>query len=147
ATLDDMGGSIKGGEEQALKMIEMTLSIDYNEENDYNLISPYIANGAISPAFYYHKIKEHYTPSNRKKYDRLLMRLLWRDYFRFMLKKYSNIFFKPNDADKRTWASKEDLCTFMKNTKQPVIEKLFRELQNTVNLPYDHRDILAAYML
>jgi len=147
ATLDDMGGSIKGGEEQALKMIEMTLSIDYNEENDYNLISPYIANGAISPAFYYHKIKEHYTPSNRKKYDRLLMRLLWRDYFRFMLKKYSNIFFKPNDADKRTWASKEDLCTFMKNTKQPVIEKLFRELQNTGNLPYEHRDILAAYML
>src|SRR5690606_41589873 len=83
ATLDDITNPIKGEEEQALKMIEMTLSVDYNEENDYNLISPDIANGAISPAFSYHKTKEHYTPSNRKKYDRLPMRLLWRDYFEF----------------------------------------------------------------
>jgi len=148
ASLDDIEIPLEGGEEKALEMIEKTLSADYSDVNDYNLISPYIAHGAVSPAFYYHKIKEYYHPASKKKYDRLLMRLLWRDYFRFMLKKYPNIFFKPTHADESgRIASKNDLKVFITGSNHPIIDKLIKELQTTGNLPYEHRDILAAYML
>ncbi|HLT86841.1 MAG TPA: deoxyribodipyrimidine photo-lyase [Sphingobacterium sp.] len=148
-SLVDIEAPLQGGEEKALEIMEMTLSADYNDVNDYNLISPYIANGAVSPAFYYHKIKEHYHPSNKKKYDRLLMRLLWRDYFRFMLKKYPNIFFKPGNLDKTdSTTSADDIKALIAGGNyHPVIGELIYELQTTGNLPYEYRDILAAYML
>ncbi|TYR32957.1 deoxyribodipyrimidine photolyase [Sphingobacterium phlebotomi] len=149
ASLDDIEVPLQGGEGKALEMIEMTLSADYNDINDYNLVSPYIATGAVSPALYYHKIKAFYDPSNKKKYDRLLMRLLWRDYFRFMLKKYPNIFFKPSYSDKSTLVtSGDDLRVLMRSGRHhPVIDELIHDLQTTGNLPYEYRDILAAYML
>lgn len=148
ASLDHTANLQQGGEERALQMIEMTLSTDYNDVNDYNLISPYIAHGAVSPAFYYHKIKESYQVSNKKKYDRLIMRLLWRDYFRFMLKKHTNIFFKSEPSDEDMAVTTGDrLKALLKNgSDHPVIDKLIHEVQTKGNLPYEHRDILAAYM-
>ncbi len=149
ASLDDVEVPLYGGEEKALEMIEMTLAADYDDVNDYNLISPYIANGAISPAFYYHKIKEHYHSANKKKYDRLLMRLLWRDYFRFMLKKYPNIFFKPSDSKTSARVTSGIVLKELiaDGNYPPAIGELIEELQTTGNLPYEYREILAAYML
>src|SRR5690606_40219045 len=103
----------------------------------------------VSPAFYFHKIKEHYRPSNKKKYDRLLMRLLWRDYFRFMLKKHPNIFFKPGVSTEdglTTSAAQIEQC-IAEERHPSVIREFLGELQTTGNLPYEHREILAAYML
>lgn len=140
---------LPGGEEKALEMIETTLSADYNAIDDYNLISPYIANGAVSPAFYYHKIKEHYQTSNKKKYERLIMRLLWRDYFRFMLKKYPNIFFKPHTTgEEASIASGDRLKELLKKgSDHPVINAFIHKMQTEGILSYEYRDILAAYML
>lgn len=138
-----------GGEDNALQIIKKTLSVDYNEADDYNLISPHIANGAVSPAYYYHEIKKHYQASNKKKYDRLIMRLLWRDYFRFMLKKYPNVFFKPSNPEEEISAqSRDQLKTLLGNgSNHPVIDEFIREMQTKGNLPYEYREILAAYML
>lgn len=145
----DGGTHLRGGEENALKLIDKTLAADYDDINDYNLISPYIAVGAVSPAFYYHQIKAHYQASKKKKYDRLFTRLLWRDYFRFMLKKYPNIFFKPSHSGTNSAViSGEEVKAFILDDTHPSgIGKIIRELQLTGNIPYEHRDILAAYML
>ena len=138
-----------GGEEKALEIVEMTLQTNYTNVDDYNLVSPYIATGAISPAFYYHRIKSYYSPGHKKKYDRLLTRLLWRDYFRFMLKKYPNIFFKPgSDDDNKEIIPFSTLKKFLTaSSNHPIITEFLEQLQNTGNLPYEYRDILAAYML
>src|SRR5690606_29612690 len=50
--------SLIGGEEHGLTWLNKTLSSTYNEADDYNVVSPYIAHGNISPAYYYQKIKE-----------------------------------------------------------------------------------------
>lgn len=149
ASLTNTPNALQGGEQKALEIMEMTLAPDYNDVNDYNLVSPYIAIGAVSPAFYYHNIKEAYQVSNKKKYDRLIMRLLWRDYFRFMLKKHPNVFFKSDSSNGDTTVMTGDqLRALLKNgSEHPVIGQLIRELETKGNLPYEHRDILAAYML
>lgn len=149
ASLTDIKTPLQGGEEKAMEMIETTLPADYNDVNDYNLVSPYITHGAVSPAFYYHKIKAYYHPANKKKYERLLTRLLWRDYFRFMLKKHPNVFFKPSDVDKDAKVtSADDLkARVAAGIQHPLIDEIFRELQTTGNLPYEYREIIAAYML
>ncbi len=137
-----------GGEEEALKTLAMTLAVDYDEADDYNLISPYIAHGCISPAYYYHKIKAAQQGSKKKKYDKLILRLLWRDYFRFMLKKYPSIFFK----DYAQGQSVSESIVAIKNLLQEgssdeVIQKLILQVQSQGNLPYEYREILASYLL
>ncbi|PRD57193.1 deoxyribodipyrimidine photo-lyase [Sphingobacterium gobiense] len=149
ASLNNIEAPLHGGEGKALEMIEMTLSADYDDVDDYNLISPYIANGAVSSAFYYHKIKTYYHPSKKKKYDRLLTRLLWRDYFRFMLKKYPNIFFKLNSSNTSAPVTSGDVlkACIRDSSPPPLISEFIHRLQTTGNLPYEYREILAAYML
>lgn len=140
--------TLLGGEDEAIRTIEKTLAADYNGIDDYNLISPYIANGAVSPAFYYHKIKESYSPANKKKNERLTSRLLWRDYFRFMLKKYPNIFFKNHETDKDIADTARRLLELReKEIQEPIISALLHDLFNKGNLTYEHREILAAYFL
>ncbi|WDF69861.1 deoxyribodipyrimidine photo-lyase [Sphingobacterium oryzagri] len=139
---------VKGGEDEALMVIDRTLAPDYDDVDDYNLVSPYIANGAVSPAFYYHKIKENNLPAHKKKYERLILRLLWRDYFRFMLKKHPNIFFKNHQPEKDIAASVEKLRALQdREINEPLIEALLHDLFHKGNLTYEHREILAAYLL
>jgi deoxyribodipyrimidine photo-lyase len=140
--------TLRGGEKHALDMIEMTLTAHYDEPDDYNLVSPYIAHGAISPALYYHKIKAAGSQLNKKRYDRLISRLLWRDYFRFMLKKYPNVFFKNHSPETDVVASAEKIHDMVRNgADEPVIQQLLEQFVHEGNLPYEHREILAAYLL
>ncbi|MGO1243661.1 MAG: deoxyribodipyrimidine photo-lyase [Sphingobacterium sp.] len=146
SSLDDK--RIQGGERRALQTIAQTLSLNYSEIDDYNLVSPYIAVGAVSPIFYYHEIKAAYSPNKKKKYDQLILRLMWRDYFRFMLKKYPNIFFKNHDVSTDVKNSIEVLQQWLTGqSEHPVIQDLKNQMQQIGNLPYAHREILAAYMI
>lgn len=136
-----------GGEKEARAMIKRTLAADYKEMDDYNFISPYIAHGNISPAFYYNSIKEHFSNSNKRKYELLTLRLLWRDYFRFMLKKYPNIFFKNHHEESDPQSSVSALKKLLViGSGHPVIDLLLQQMKNTGNLPYEYREILAAYI-
>ncbi|MFD1769070.1 deoxyribodipyrimidine photo-lyase [Sphingobacterium suaedae] len=137
---------LRGGETAARQTAAKTLSPEFDDMNDYNLVSPYIAVGAISPADYYHQIKERYTSANKKKYERLILRLFWRDYFRFMLKKYPNVFFRNQDLTKDVQADAQRLRQHLcEDSHHPVINDLLNILQSSGNLPYEHREILAAY--
>jgi deoxyribodipyrimidine photo-lyase len=99
----------KGGEEQAIKRLhyyfqETKLILNYkNTRNeliggDYSSkFSPYLAFGCISPRKIYHELKifEENNVANESTYW-LVFELLWRDYFRFMMKKHQNKFFLSN---------------------------------------------------
>lgn len=139
---------LQGGEQAALAVLKETLASDYNEIDDYNLISPHIAHGTISPAYYYHHIKEAQQAFKKKKYEKLILRLLWRDYFRFMFKKYPNIFFKDFKDKKGIEASITALKELLENnTAQEPIHSFIQELQTEGNLAYEKRQIVATYLL
>jgi deoxyribodipyrimidine photo-lyase len=98
-----------GGESQALKRLnyyffESQLISTYKQTrngmtgSDYSSkFSSWLVLGCISPRFIYQELKKYeslYT-ANESTYW-LVFELLWRDYFRFMMKKYHNSFFQQN---------------------------------------------------
>lgn len=93
---------IKGGENEALKRLnhyfEETNSISTYKETRNGLVgadystkfSAWLALGCISPRFIYQEIKKYEQKfgSNESTYW-LVFELIWRDYFRFIMKKYN----------------------------------------------------------
>jgi deoxyribodipyrimidine photo-lyase len=99
--------SFVGGESAALKRMrhyfEETKAISQYKETRNGLIgadysskfSAWLALGCLSPREIYFELKKYETQfgANDSTYW-LIFELLWRDYFRFMMKKYSNKFFQ-----------------------------------------------------
>lgn len=99
----------KGGETEAIKRLNHyffeTKSISNYKETRNGLIgadysskfSAWLALGCLSPREIYYELKKYETQfgANESTYW-LVFELLWRDYFRFMMKKYSNKFFQQS---------------------------------------------------
>lgn len=119
-----------GGESQALKRMnhyffESQAILTYKQTRnamtgpDYSSkFSPWLALGCISPRFIYQELKicESVYSANESTYW-LIFELLWRDYFRFMMKKYHNSIFQKNG---------------LKNTDSGVAKIDFKKLQNWI---------------
>ncbi|MGJ1197746.1 deoxyribodipyrimidine photo-lyase [Sphingobacterium spiritivorum] len=143
---------LRGGEDEALKKVEEVLSGQFNEQLDYMMLSPYIAAGALSPIYLYHKIKDAKLVLNKKRTEKLTAQLLWRDYFRFMLKKYPNVFFKKNGTGKseytNTDTNPEDLKKWQSGqTGHEFIDKAMQFLSQTGNLPSDLKKIVSLFFV
>lgn len=96
----------KGGEDEALKRVnhyffETKALSSYKETRnglvgaDYSSkLSAWLGQGCLSPRYIYHEVKEYEKQhgANESTYW-LIFELLWRDYFRFMMKKHRNKFF------------------------------------------------------
>ena len=106
----------KGGETEAYKRLnyyftESKLISNYKETrnrligaNYSSKFSPWLANGCLSPREIYYELKKYEEKfgANESTYW-LVFELLWRDYFRFMMKKHRHQFFlqtgiKPTDS-------------------------------------------------
>lgn len=106
----------KGGETEAYKRLnyyftESKLISNYKETrnrligaNYSSKFSPWLANGCLSPREIYYELKKYEEEfgANESTYW-LIFELLWRDYFRFMMKKHRHQFFlqtgiKPTDS-------------------------------------------------
>ena len=97
----------KGGETEAIKRLNHyffeSKSISTYKETRNGLVgadysskfSAWLAMGCISPRFIHHELKkyENQFGANQSTYW-LIFELLWRDYFRFMMKKYKTKFFQ-----------------------------------------------------
>jgi deoxyribodipyrimidine photo-lyase len=95
-----------GGEDEAINRLnyyfkESKLILNYKQTRnelvggDYSSkFSAWLANGCLSPRKIYHELKlfEAQYQSNESTYW-MIFELLWRDYFRFMMKKHQNKFF------------------------------------------------------
>lgn len=105
---------LKGGETTAFKRLQFyffeTNSIStYKEkrsgmigENYSTKFSAWLATGCLSPREIYHELKKYESRfSANASTNWLVFELLWRDYFRFMMKKYNQKFFLQTDIKEK----------------------------------------------
>lgn len=142
-----------GGEAVALGQMARFLQT-HSSTADYSSLSPYIAVGALSPNTLYHAVKEAEQGGllDKKRGDQLMLKLLWRDYYRFMFKKHGNRFFyrgglTGNVPETRTdeqsnydkWKTADSGC--------PIVDKYMRQLNETGHISHHIRLIVAAYLI
>lgn len=146
--LNESTPSFKGGELAGLQALEKLLKIEFWDNNDYTLITPYIANGLVSPIYTYHKIKNSELVNNKKIYDKINEVLLWRDYYRFMLKKYPDIYFKVRDTEDLKKLYPEKLASWkLGNTGHEIIDKALTQLRSTGVISYALRKLIGTYLI
>ncbi|MDI1256047.1 MAG: DASH family cryptochrome [Flavobacterium sp.] len=154
----------KGGESEAVKRLnhyffESKLISNYkltrNEmvgENYSSKFSAWLALGCISPRFIYDALKKYeaLNTANESTYW-LVFELLWRDYFRFMIKKYQNKFFhKAGIQDKEITANNQNTNQLQKwiagKTGVDFIDANMIELQLTGFMSNRGRQNVASYL-
>lgn len=116
-------------------------------------LSAWLALGCLSPREVYWKMKEAEASYGLKPYfNQIVLGLLWRDYFRFMFKKYRNTFFKSKgfslQPKQKTDLNIELLNAWKSgNTEQPLVNSLMIELNTTGYLSNSARQLVAAYLV
>jgi deoxyribodipyrimidine photo-lyase len=92
----------RGGEAEGLVHLQKVIMVMQQAATTKNLIlasklSAWLAMGSLSPRKVYWEIKKmESVPNTKAMFNHILLGLLWRDYFRFMFKKYGNTFFSPD---------------------------------------------------
>jgi len=114
--------------------------------------SPWLAHGCISPRYIYHKViqyeKERF--QNESTYW-LIFELIWRDYFRLVVKKYGNALFKKEGIKQQPVEYSEDKATFEKwaygQTGVPFVDANMRELLATGFMSNRGRQNVASFLV
>lgn len=113
--------------------------------------SPWLANGSVSPRRIYAEIKQfenQHGPSEETYW--IIFELLWRDYFRFVARKYGNLIFLSEGIRKKSKSvSQLDKTTWDKwtngQTGQPFCDAGMNELRLTGYLSNRMRQNCASY--
>jgi deoxyribodipyrimidine photo-lyase len=153
-----------GGETSALKRMHHyfteTQAISNYKETRNGLIGPdysskfsaWLALGCVSPRFIYYELKKYELKfgANESTYW-LVFELLWRDYFRFMMKKYSNKFFLQSGIqDKGIVINKHNFKTLQSwidgETGVDFIDANMLELKLTGFMSNRGRQNVASYL-
>ncbi len=143
----------RGGEAVALKQMQAFLYGQSSTLEDYTQLSPYIAVGALSPNTLYHATKEaENTTLDKKRGEQIILKLLWRDYYRFMFKKHGNRFFRLGGlTDTPPEVSADDEKHFNRwksaNTGNPIVDRSIQQLNETGHIPHYQRLIVASYLI
>lgn len=120
-------------------------------ENFSSRFSPWLATGCISAREIWHEVKryEEQRVANSSTYW-LIFELLWRDYFRYMLRKHGgNVFtLQGIQQSKQTWS--EDRAAFEQwcagRTGVPLVDAAMRELLATGFMSNRARQNTASYL-
>ncbi len=155
----------KGGETEGLKRLhyyfwESSKVKTYKETRneligaDYSSkFSPWLANGCLSPKQIYHELKKYEAAKrgNESTYW-LFFELLWRDFFRFMGKKYGNKIFQkggPRNNIQPRW--RDDFRLLQKwidgQTGVPFIDANMLELKYTGFMSNRGRQNVASFLV
>ncbi len=111
-------------------------------------LSPWLTFGCISPRQVYWEAIRHEHSTNHS----LILELLWRDYFRFMFKKYGNQFFKADgfkDEAPAVSTNQHALFEQWKNghTGVPFVDACMHELNATGYLSNYCRQTVATFLV
>ncbi|MCS6989661.1 MAG: DASH family cryptochrome, partial [Chloroherpetonaceae bacterium] len=154
----------KGGESEAWKRLDeyvwQTDSLKRYKETRNGLLganyssklSPWLANGAISPRAIFEEVKryEQERVSNESTYW-LVFELLWRDYFRFLSLKCGNRIFKKRGIKNQPVDLRQDEATFRAwaegRTGVPFIDANMRELSATGFMSNRGRQNVASFLV
>lgn len=114
--------------------------------------SPWLAFGCLSPRYITSEIRkyEELRVSNSSTYW-LIFELIWRDYFRFVLKKYGNSVFHRGGIKQVSarWATNESFFEAWKsgNTGHPFVDANMRELLLTGFMSNRGRQNVASFLV
>ncbi len=155
--------TFKGGEQEALKraryyLLDSGCLSNYKETRnglvgaDYSSkFSPWLALGCISPRTIYFMVKEYEQlhRANDSTYW-LIFELIWRDYFRFAMKKHKAKFFKKGGIQNRPPKTSDDKNALLSwiNGKTGVdfVDANMHELRLTGFMSNRGRQIVASYL-
>ena len=154
----------KGGETEGLKRLsdyirEFTRTADAKEVRGHftgdgysSKLSPWIALGCLSTRKVYWEIKNNEHLIAKDTLNRMMLELLRRDYFRFMLKKHSNKFLQAKESSERLLGSEgneEGLFMAWASAKTgiPYIDASINELNATGYISNHSRQNIAAYLI
>jgi deoxyribodipyrimidine photo-lyase len=112
-------------------------------------LSPWLALGCVSPRQVYWEVMKHEQETNNHP---LMLELLWRDYFRFMFKKYSRKFFDPEgfkNAAPELAQNQDELFEQWKtgHTGLPFIDASMHELKATGFMNNASRQTVSYYLV
>ncbi|MDX1902861.1 MAG: DASH family cryptochrome [Thermonemataceae bacterium] len=114
--------------------------------------SAWLALGAISPRYIYEEVQKYEKKviKNQSTYW-LIFELIWRDYFRFIAKKYGNLIFKEEGIKKEGLGLKNNRKIFEKwatgETGVPFIDANMRELNETGFMSNRGRQNVASFLV
>jgi deoxyribodipyrimidine photo-lyase len=152
----------KGGEQEALHHLHdflhtgegMALANAALKKSEIvSKLSPWLALGCLSPREVYWKMKEAEANYGLKPYfNQIIVGLLWRDYYRFMFKKYGNVFFKPEgftaQANALEMEDTEKLQAWKTgSTGMPLVDAMMQELNSSGYLNNLARQLVATYLV
>lgn len=147
-----------GGEAEGLAHLQKVIVAMQQAATTKNLIlasklSAWLAMGSLSPRKVYWEIKKMEGVSNTKAmFNHILLGLLWRDYFRFMFKKYGNTFFNPDGFGSQgpvDIENEQDNFQKWKNgqTGFAVVDAVMTELNQTGFISNIARQTAALYLI
>ena len=149
----------KGGEQSALQLLDEFLELSgaasaqtTKKLDMVSKLSPWLSLGCLSPREVYWKMKEAEAKFGTRLFcKQVLQGLLWRDYYRFMLKKYGNTFFKPAGFNKNASPLSENPKALQAwktaSTPQDLVNLHMKELNETGYINSAARILLATYFV
>ena len=153
----------KGGEVEAFKHLDDFLLTGEGMANANTIVkknavvanlSAWLAVGSLSPREVYWKLKESEANYGLKPYfGQIILGLLWRDYFRFMFKKYGNTFFKQEGFKQEAQATlpiQQSTALIQwktANTGHVVVDSIMEELNTTGYINNSSRMLVAIYLI
>jgi len=123
------------------------LGADYSSK-----FSPWLSHGCLSPRFVYQEVKQY----EKERYKNsstywLIFELIWRDYFRFVAKKFGNDLFKEGGLQRKriTMYDRSELFAKWANaeTGVPFIDANMRELNATGFMSNRGRQNVASFLV
>ncbi|QNN41149.1 DASH family cryptochrome [Pedobacter roseus] len=147
-----------GGEAEGLAHLQKVIVAMQQAATTKNLIlasklSAWLAMGSLSPRkVYWEIIKMEGVPNTKAMFNHILLGLLWRDYFRFMFKKYGNTFFSPDGFGSQGLvdiANEQDNFYKWKNAQTgfAVVDAVMTELNQTGFISNIARQTAALYLI
>ncbi|WP_160069209.1 deoxyribodipyrimidine photo-lyase [Sphingobacterium bovisgrunnientis] len=133
------------GELAAQKAMHAVLVEPDKHKDLYTVLSPYLAHGVLSPAQAFHFFIAHQNTQNKKKLSLVIEGLLWRDYYRFMLKKFTNCYFKSSEQREDDAQAIESFVDG--KTEDSEINSLIDRLNNEGMITRAEREYLALYFI
>ncbi len=159
SVLDYQGGENAGMERLKYYLWEKDLLKTYKETRNEMLgdaysskFSAWLSIGALSPRVIYEEVKKYEQERTRNKSTYwLIFELLWRDYFRFVAKKYGDRLFKVEGIQEKGIDYRNDIATFERwkrgETGVPFIDANMRELNASGYMSNRGRQNVASFLV
>lgn len=133
-------------EQSALSSLKAIIRTTKGEPDLYNKLSPYIALGMLSPVYTYHYLKKNVNKHNKKQVQLLIDNLLWRDYFRFMVKKDPSCYF-INNTDIKNYDPNTVNSWTQGETENSTVNNMMTKLNTEGTLRMQEQELLASYLI